>query len=76
LQRRTHERHAAKRGSGKAADAVLVVPVDEGNRAAVVQALMRRHEAGDARTDDQDVAGLARQYVLLRLFLVRRLSRL
>ena len=76
LQRRTHERHAAERGAREAPDPVLVVPVDEGNGAAVVQAFMRRHEAGDSRTDDHDVAGLARQYVLLRLFLVNRLSKL
>jgi hypothetical protein len=76
LQRGSDQRHAAERSPGQAANVILVVPIDQGDRAAILETLVRGHESRDTGTDNDYVAGLTRQYVLLRLFLVGRLSKL
>ena len=54
--------------------------IEPGEEGAEVQlgdrVIVRGNESRDTGTDNDYVAGLTRQYVLLRLFLVGRLSKL
>jgi hypothetical protein len=76
LQRRAYDCHATKSRPGKAADVTFVMPIYKGHRAIVIEALVGGDEARNSCANDDHVAGLAGQYVLLRLFLVGRLYKL
>ena len=58
LFRRSHEEHAAKALAREAAEHPFLVAIEQSHGLAAIEQLERRGDAGDAASDDQDVAAI------------------